>query len=215
VKHPNFFIAALGCSLVLTGAAQAADSGKAAEQRLDQQMGSEGNAMGVPVPGSVSDIENTEKQPDTSKIQSSRTIPQMPYSVEGEILKIDGQNYDIQGGNERVSLIVNKDTNLDCARVPEGRSAKTSDMKGSDMMKTDRVGAKEQAPQASEQQRAQGQRQDETARGAGFQIGSCDFKQGDRVKAEVDDNGRVTTLKYLADSSASQSQESGMGMKER
>lgn len=211
MKLSNFFIVALACSLVLTVAAQADESGKSAEQRLEQQMGSEGNAMGVPVPGSVTDIESTEKQPDTSKIESSRNIPRLPYSIEGEILKIDGHNYEIQGGGERVSLIVNKDTNLDCAKAPEGKQS----AKHSETMKTDRVGAKEQAPHASDKQLAQGQRQDETARGAGFQIGACDFKAGDRVKAEIDDNGRVTTLKYLADSSSSQSQGSGMGKKER
>jgi sporulation protein YlmC with PRC-barrel domain len=44
----------------------------------------------------------------------------------------------------------------------------------------------------------QGQRANETARGSGFRIGSCSFQAGDLIKAEVDDNGRVTTLKYLA-----------------
>jgi hypothetical protein len=205
MKLQSFLITGIACGLVLSGVAQADESSKSAEQRVDQQMGSEGNAMGVPVPGSVSDIESTEKQPDTSKIHSSRDTPRLPYTVEGEILKIDGHNYEIQGGSERVSLIVNQDTNLDCAKAPEGKQS----AKHSETMKTDRVGAKEQAPHASDKQIAQGQRKDETARGAGFQIGNCDFKQGDRVKAEVDDNGRVTTLKYLADSSHSQG--SGMG----
>jgi hypothetical protein len=211
MKLQSFLIAGVACGLVLSGVAQADESSKSAEQRVDQQMGSEGNAMGVPVPGSVSDIESTEKQPDTSKIHSSRDTPRLPYTVEGEILKIDGHNYEIQGGSERVSLIVNQDTNLDCAKAPEGKQS----AKHSETMKTDRVGAKEQAPHASDKQIAQGQRKDETARGAGFQIGTCDFKTGDRVKAEVDDNGRVTTLKYLAASSTSQSQTSGTGKKER
>ena len=202
---PTTLAIALSCSLVGAVAVQAGEGGKSSQQRVQEQMGSEGNAMGVPVPGSVSDMEKTEKQPDMSKIESSRTIPRLPYTVEGEILKIDGQNYEIadsKGGGDRVSLIVNRDTNLDCAAAPASDQQTT--------MKTDRVAPKEQAPRASEQQLAQGQRQNETARGAGFQIGNCNFKKGDRVKAEVDDNGKVTTLKYLTASGGSQSEGSGM-----
>ncbi len=208
MKAPSVLAVAVSCSLIGAVAVQADESGKA-RQRAEKQMGSEGNAMGVPVPGSVSDTESTEKQPDMSKIQSSRTIPRLPYTVEGEILKIDGQNYEIYdskgGSGDRVSLIVNRDTNLDCAAAPASDQQQGT-------MKPDRPSSKEQAPGASDQQVAQGQRQNETARGSGFQIGTCNFKQGDRVKAEVDDNGRVTTLKYLA---SSQSEGSGMGMDER
>ena len=35
--------------------------------------------------------------------------------------------------------------------------------------------------------------------GAGFSIGTCSFKGGDRIKAEVDDNGRVTMIKFLTE----------------
>ena len=169
------------------------------QQRVDEQMGQGGNAMGVPVPGSVSDMEKTEKEPDVSKIKSSKTIPQLPYSVEGEILKIDGETYRIGGkSGEEVSLVVNKDTNLDCAAASQ-----RSDSRGSsEGISSDRMQANDQAPKASEQQLAQGQRQDETARGSGFRIGTCNFQTGDRVKAEIDDNGRATTLKYLASGSS-------------
>lgn len=196
-------------AFVGSGAAFGAQGDKSAQQRLEQQMGPEGNAMGVPVPGSVSDIEKTEKRPDMSKIQSSKSIPRLPYTVEGEILKIDGQNYDIRSGQgERVSLIVNKDTNLDCAAAPT--SGESCMGKQSETVTTDRLSRKDQAPKASEQQLAQGQRRDETARGAGFQIGTCDFKTGDRVRAQIDDNGNVTTLKYLAKGSESGQSSSGM-----
>ncbi len=94
---------------------------------------------------------------------------------------------------EQVSLIVNRDTNLDCAAAPASQGAKKSEM-----MTSDRITADKQAPQASQRQMEQGQRKDETARGGGFRIGQCSFQPGDRVKAEVDDMGRVTTLKYLA-----------------
>jgi hypothetical protein len=67
------------------------------------------------------------------------------------------------------------------------------------MLASERISVEQQAPAASERQREQGQRKNETARGAGFRIGQCDFHPGDRVKAEVDDMGRVTTLEYLAE----------------
>jgi len=173
---------------------------QSSQQRVDEQMGQGGNAMGVPVPGSVSDMEKTEKEPDVSKIRSSKTIQQFPYSMEGEILKIDGETYQIGGqAGEEVSLVVNKDTNLDCAAA----SPRTDSRQSSEGISSDRMSAKEQAPQASEQQVAQGQQQNETARGSGFRIGTCNFQTGDRVKAEIDDNGRATTLKYLASGSSS------------
>jgi sporulation protein YlmC with PRC-barrel domain len=122
------------------------------------------------------------------------TLGGAQYFVEGEVLKIDGQKYTIKKDEteEQVRLIVNQDTNLDCAEGP------TSQEKKSDVVISDRASPQKQAPQASERQIEQGQRKDETARGAGFRIGRCDFKVGDRVKAEVDDMGKVTTLKYLA-----------------
>ena len=182
------------------GSVEAGSGKQSGQQRVDEQMGQGGNAMGVPVPGSVSDMEKTEKEPDVSKIKSSKTIPQLPYSVEGEILKIDGETYRISGkSGEEVSLVVNKDTNLDCAAASQGSDSRSA----SEGISSDRMQAKDQAPKASEQQIAQGQRQDETARGSGFRIGTCNFQTGDRVKAEIDDNGRATTLKYLAAGSSS------------
>jgi len=203
-------IAAASVMWVGIGAVEAGQGKQSGEQRVEEQMGSGGNAMGVPVPGSVSDMEKTEKEPDVSKIKSSKTIPQLPYSVEGEILKIDGETYRISGkSGEEVSLVVNKDTNLDCAAASQGSDSRTS----SEVISSDRMQAKDQAPKASEQQIAQGQQQDETARGAGFRIGTCNFQTGDHVKAEIDDNGRATTLKYLAAGSSSgmANSESDMG----
>ena len=201
----------MSIALLGLGVAGAEETMKSGQEKFDKQMSPEGNAMGVPVPGSTKDTESTEKQPDTSKIQSSKTLDRLPSSIEGAILKIDGENYEIQGNmGDRVRLIVNNDTNLDCAAAP------TTDRKSggkSDSMTSERLSAKDQAPEASDQQVAQGQRKDETARGSGFQIGKCDFKQGDIVKAEIDDNGRATTLKYLSDSrSKSGSGDMGTGM---
>lgn len=174
------------------------------QERVDKQLGPEGNAMGVPEPGTVKDMEDTRKQPDPAQMHSPEESRQMTiggaeYFVEGQVLKIDGQNYTIKKNEteEQVRLIVNQDTNLDCAEAP------TSQEKKADAVVSERVSPEKEAPHASQQQIEQGQRKDETARGAGFRIGRCDFKPGDRVKAEVDDMGKVTTLKYLAGLQAS------------
>jgi hypothetical protein len=175
----------------------AADPTKS-QERFEQQMGKEGNQMGVPEPGTVQDQESTKKKrnPDKKDVPESTLSTAggiTPYFVEGEVLKIDGENYTIQDPKSgEIRLIVNQNTNLDCAKA-QGDAAKHADT-----MTSDRVPSEKQAPQASERQREQGQRQDETARGAGFKIGDCSFHKGDRVKAEVDDRGHVTTLKYLA-----------------
>lgn len=156
--------------------------------------------LGIPMPGTVNETEDTRKQPDLTTMHSPESNQQVTlggaqYFVEGEILKVDGQNFDIKkaDGGERVRVLVNQDTNLDCATAPP-----SSEGKDTETLVSDRISSEKQAPTASEQQIAQGQRKNETARGAGFRIGQCSFLTGDRVKAEVDDMGRITTLKYLA-----------------
>ena len=151
--------------------------------------------IGKPMPGTTQDFEDTRKQPDPAQMHSPESNQQVTlggaqYFVEGEVLKIDGQQFDIKktDSGERVQLVVNQDTNLDCSAAPDQKVA---------TLESERIPAEKQAPAASERQRDQGQRQNETARGAGFRIGQCDFHPGDRVKAEVDDMGRVTTMKYL------------------
>ena len=118
-------------------------------------------------------------------------------SIEGLITTIEDRYYFVrkQDTGEQIRLIVNRDTNLDCVGMPDSRSGKAAK---ADTMTSERTTPKEQAPEATQQQLNQGQREDETARGSGFQVGPCDFRVGDQVKAEVDDNGKVTTLKYLA-----------------
>jgi sporulation protein YlmC with PRC-barrel domain len=157
--------------------------------------------LGKPIPGTIQDFEDTRKQPDPAEMHSPESNRQVTlggaqYFVEGEIVKTEGQQFEIKKteGGERVQLVVNQDTNLDCSASP-----RESNEKRADTLMSERVPAREQAPAASERQREQGQRKNETARGAGFRIGQCDFHAGDRVKAEVDDMGRVTTLKYLAE----------------
>jgi sporulation protein YlmC with PRC-barrel domain len=119
------------------------------------------------------------------------------YVIEGSITTIEDRYYFMRKKDtgEQIRLIVNRDTNLDCAGMPDSRSGKAAK---ADTMTSERTTPKEQAPEASQQQLRQGQREDETARGSGFQVGPCSFRVGDQVKAEVDDNGKVTTLKYLA-----------------
>lgn len=165
------------------------------QQLLNEQMRPEGNAMGVPEPGTVSDQETTLKQRDPARRHGAEENAQVTMGgakplVSGEVLRIDGDNYFVrdQESGEEVKLIVNMDTNLDCG---------TSAAAGSDTTaRTDRQ--QDQSGAATERQQAQGQRSDETAMGSGFAVGGCSFQQGDRVKAEVSDLGTVTTLKILS-----------------
>jgi sporulation protein YlmC with PRC-barrel domain len=156
--------------------------------------------LGKPMPGTTQDFEDTRKRPDPAQMHSPESNRQVTLGgaqsfVEGEIVRTDGQQFDIKKteGGERVQLVVNQDTNLDCSAAP-GESKD----KRAEALTSERIPTQDQTPAASDRQREQGQRMNETARGAGFRIGQCDFHAGDRVKAEVDDMGRVTTLKFLA-----------------
>ena len=167
--------------------------------------------LGKPLPGTTQDFEDTRKRPDPAQMHSPESNRQVTLGgaqsfVEGEIFKTDGEQFDIKktDGGERVQLVVNQDTNLDCSAA----SAESKEKRG-ETFTSERISAQDQAPAATERQREQGQRNDETARGAGFSIGQCDFHVGDRVKAEVDDMGRVTTLKYLAKMPATSPHEIG------
>jgi sporulation protein YlmC with PRC-barrel domain len=160
--------------------------------------------LGRPAPGTVKDIEDTRKQPDPAQMHSPESNRQVTLGgaqsfVEGDIWKIDGQTFEIRkaDGGERVRVLVNSDTNLDCA------SATSSSER--EQLASDQIPSDQQSGAVSKSQMAQGQRKDETARGAGFRVGQCDFHPGDRVKAEVDDMGRVTTLKYLSHAPATAS----------
>lgn len=155
--------------------------------------------LGMPAPGTVQDVEETRKQPDPAQMHSPESNRQVTVGgaqslVEGEIWKIDGQTFEIRKieDGERVRLLVNPDTNLDCAAAPNPSNQGQGEQLASDQIPPDK-----QSGAVSKGQMTQGQRPNETARGAGFRIGQCDFHAGDRVKAEVDDMGRITTLKYL------------------
>ncbi|HKT33873.1 MAG TPA: PRC-barrel domain-containing protein [Nitrospira sp.] len=166
--------------------------------------------IGKPMPGTTQDFEDTRKQPDPAQMHSPESNRQVTLGgaqsfVEGEVLDVNGQQFEIKktDDGERVQLVVNQDSNLDCSAAPAGSDQQDV------TFKSERIPADKQAPAASERQREQGQRKNETARGAGFQIGQCDFHPGDRVKAEVDDMGRVTTMKYLAKAPAMPRREIG------
>ena len=123
--------------------------------------------------------------------------------VTGEIQNIAGDHYfvrDEESGGE-VRLLVNKDTNMDCSAATTQSQGTT----GRDAI-SKRQSTMEQSPGATDRQREQGQKEDETAIGSGFRIGTCSFNRGDRIKAEVDDNGRVTTIKSLTDPKSTKSQ---------
>src|SRR5215472_8268383 len=174
----------------------------AADQKSDQQhfIGQGGSELGVPEPGSVRDQETTKKQRDPTKHQGANqnaqvTLGGAKYFIYGGIRNIQGDYYfvnDEESGDE-VRLLVNKDTNLDCSAA----QTSTPDASFSQVVMTNRLPMEHQDRDASERQIEQGQKKDETAVGSGFRIGTCAFKPGDRIKAEVDDMGRVTTLRSM------------------
>lgn len=179
---------------------------KSDQERFTQQIGSE---MGVPEPGSVSDQETTKKQRDPAKHQRAYqnaqvTLGGAKYVVYGGIRNIQGDYYfinDEESGDE-VRLLVNNDTNLDCSAA----QSSTRDGSFSQVVATDRLSADRQGPEASDRQKEQGQKKDETAVGSGFRIGICSFVPGDRIKAEVDDMGRVTTLRFMPNNGGAEPQ---------
>ena len=153
--------------------------------------------QGQPVPGTAGDQESTKKQRDPSKSQGAEKNAQVTMggsksTISGEIRKIENEYFfvkDEESGDE-VRLLVNKDTNMDCS---------AASTEGSSQAGITKQQSKDQsASEASERQKEQGQKQDETAMGSGFKIGDCAFNSGDKIKAEVDDNGRVTMLKYVS-----------------
>ena len=183
-------------AIAATGLLSMAGFANSASVSAQQEM----SELGNPMPGTTQDFEDTRKEPDPAKMHSPESNRQVTLGgaqsfVEGKVLNINGQQFDIQKteDGERIQVIVNQDSNLDCSAAPAASKEQRSQS-----LASERIPADQQAPAASERQRDQGQRKDETARGAGFSIGQCDFQRGDRMKAEVDDMGRVTTLKYLA-----------------
>jgi len=192
----SLFLGALLLSFGAVPFAHATDP-KSDQDRSSKHLGSE---MGVPVPGSVSDMESTKKHRNPAKDQGADqnaqvTVGGAKYFVSGDIRQIQGDHYfvnDEESGHE-VRLLVNNDTNLICSPA-EASTGGTSD---SELVAADRLSAKQDAPEASERQQEQGQKKNETAMGSGFRIGTCSFKSGDMIKAEVDDMGRVTTLRSM------------------
>jgi hypothetical protein len=179
---------------------------------MTEQTGTTGSAaeVGVPVPSTASDQETTLKHRDPSNAHKPDADAQVTLGgaqtfMEGNISRMEGPYYFIkkEDSGEETRLIVNRDTNLDCAAAPMPD-------RGVPAMTSERLTAKEEAPRASDKQLAQGQRADETARGSGFRIGDCAFQVGDRIKAEVDDNGVVTTLKYTAASPPTSPRSTGL-----
>jgi hypothetical protein len=147
--------------------------------------------------GSGSDQESTKKQLNPAKGQKADQNAQVTIGgakslVSGEIRRIEGEYYFIKEDEtgDEVRLLVNKDANLDCSAAPIATAGTPSQS-----VAIDRQPA-EEAPEASDRQKEQGQKKDETAVGSGFRLGACSFMPGDRIKAEVDDMGRVTTLKF-------------------
>ena len=183
-QYTPFLPAAVVLTLGMTPAAYALES-QPGQERFTQQDPSR----------AASGQEGTKKQNNPTKDQQTDRHAQVTLGgaksfVSGEIRKIEGEYYFIQDdeAGDEVRLLVNKDANRDCSAAPV-TAGETSAPGAADRQPA------EQASAMSDRQKEQGQKQDETAIGSGFTIGKCSFKPGDRIKAEVDDMGRVTTLK--------------------
>ena len=135
---------------------------------------------------SGSDQESTKMKMNPAKDQTAEHNAQVTIGgarsvVSGEIRKMEDAYYfikDAETGTE-VRLLVNEDANLDCSAAPIAPAGTASPS-----VTTKQQPGEQQAPEASSRQK-------------GFRIGTCSFKPGDRIKAEVDDMGRVTTLKFM------------------
>jgi sporulation protein YlmC with PRC-barrel domain len=191
MKTTSFFLETIA-GIGMLGLASMVDTPNVSAEQLSE--------LGRPAPGTVQDVDDTRKEPDAAQMHSPESNRQVTLGgaqsfVEGEIWKVEGQIFEIRKSDdgERVRLLVNPDTNLDCASAPNSSEKKQGEQLASDQIPPDK-----QSGAVSKGQMAQGQRKNETARGAGFRIGQCDFHAGDRVRAEVDDMGRITTLKYLS-----------------
>lgn len=188
MKYQHLILGTLALSISILPVSYAADS--------DAQ-------LGMPPPGTAGDQENTKKQRNPAKDHRADQNAQVTLggaksTVVGEIKKIQGDFFfvrDDESGDE-VRLLVNRDTNMDCGGAMSQTRQEGASGKG--------AAAEQQMAGSTGRQREQGQRPDETAVGSGFRVGACAFNAGDKVKAEIDDNGRVTTLKFL---SASRMQE--------
>jgi len=204
MKFTTFLAGVMVLSLGTVPLTYAVDPGSD-QERFQQQIGSE---MGVPEPGSIADQESTKKQRNPAKDQRADQNAQVTIGgaksvVSGEISNIQGEYLFVKDDDSaaEVRLLVNKDTNLDCSAAPASTRGSSSQAGISK-----RQSAEQQAPEATERQREQGQKGDETAMGSGFKIGTCSFNPGDKIKAEVDDMGRVTILRFVSDTRSPASQ---------
>src|SRR5918992_4676373 len=172
----------LAAASVMLGSA----SGSFAEQvePIDQAQQPQHNSrsrmeMGLPVPGMANDHETTKKKRNPTRDHGPQANAQVTlggaqYFVYGGVLKVEGDQLlvkESESGNT-LSLIVDKDTNLDCGERPNAGGSMASDR------------AADKHGTGPGRLSDQGQRIDETAIGSGFQVGDCSFKTGDRVKAE-------------------------------
>src|SRR5437870_5748311 len=91
----------LGTVLVASAAEPGSQERSGNQERFEKQMGPEGNPIGVPEPGSVQDLEPTTKKRDPNKVESPESTRQITiggaqYFVEGEVLKIEADQYTIR-----------------------------------------------------------------------------------------------------------------------
>src|ERR1044072_8436256 len=141
MNQARILIPALGVMLCMGTAGTINSTDVFAMQSVVKEKNSQMNDLGVPPLGTVKDFEHTQKQSSPSEMHSPESNRQVTlggaqYVVEGEIVNIDGQTFDIRKteSGERVRLIVNQDTNLNCATAPPASGAKQSETITNDRM---------------------------------------------------------------------------------
>lgn len=161
--------------------------------------------------------------------QASSPIVAGPEIIIGSITKIQGEEYTIEGdGGQHVRIRVTTDTNKVCpsgdqAKVSSGQEGarERGEIPPTPHMQQQARGQKDRsqgsdrqdlqqhatAPPSRDPSSLKGKvgstdprANEDVARGSGFLIGQCAFKEGDHVRVEASDMGTATTIKQLLSS---------------
>lgn len=158
---------------------------------------------------------------------SSSPILAGPEVIIGSIKKIQGEEYTIEGDRgQNMRIRVTTDTNKVCpsgdqAKVSSGQEGvrERKEIPPTPYMQQQSREQKDQRTDQSDQQDLQqhatappsrdpsqmkatvgstdSRANEDVARGSGFQVGKCAFKEGDHVRVEASDMGTATTIKQL------------------
>src|SRR4029078_11618325 len=126
MKTLRMFLQAIAATGLLAVAGMGSPASVSSQQAMSE--------LGKPLPGTTQDFEDTRKQPDLAQMHSPESNRQVKLGgaqsfVEADVVKTDGQQFDIKKtyGGERVQLVVNQDSNLDCSAAPSASNEKRAE----------------------------------------------------------------------------------------